>query len=82
MQSNPLASISLRQLKQAVAIREKICRPERIALIGNGIDLSTFDPALYPPERRREIRAGLGKAPPLQAAATRPADDAASETAG
>jgi glycosyltransferase involved in cell wall biosynthesis len=43
-----------------VATREKISRPERIEVIGNGIDLSTFDPEKYPPERRRAIRAGLG----------------------
>jgi len=43
-----------------VAIEEGICRAGRIELIGNGIDITAFDPALYPRERRREIRRSLG----------------------
>lgn len=43
-----------------VAVREKICRPDRIRLIGNGVDLTALDPALYTAERRRAIRAALG----------------------
>jgi glycosyltransferase involved in cell wall biosynthesis len=43
-----------------VAIAERICAPERIRLIGNGIDLAAFDPASQPPGRRQATRAGLG----------------------
>ena len=45
-----------------VAIAERICRPERIRLLGNGIDVTAFDPALHPPEQRRATRASLGLA--------------------
>jgi glycosyltransferase involved in cell wall biosynthesis len=31
----------------ATAIREKICKPEKIHHLGNGIDLTQFDPALF-----------------------------------
>ena len=42
------------------AIRERISPADRIELIGNGIDLSAFDPGGHPPERRRATRARLG----------------------
>jgi glycosyltransferase involved in cell wall biosynthesis len=42
---------------------ERICRRERVRLLGNGIDLATFDPAGQPPERRAATRAALGLAP-------------------
>jgi glycosyltransferase involved in cell wall biosynthesis len=43
-----------------VAVAEKICAPDRIALLGNGIDLARFDPATQTPERRAATRAALG----------------------
>jgi glycosyltransferase involved in cell wall biosynthesis len=43
-----------------VAIAEKMCDPRRIRLLGNGIDLTTFDPATQSPERREATRAALG----------------------
>jgi glycosyltransferase involved in cell wall biosynthesis len=43
-----------------VAVRERICSPERIELIGNGIDLSGFDPSGRTAARRRATRAALG----------------------
>jgi glycosyltransferase involved in cell wall biosynthesis len=43
-----------------VAIQERICAEERIRLLGNGIDVSAFDPALKPPEKRSAMRASLG----------------------
>jgi glycosyltransferase involved in cell wall biosynthesis len=43
-----------------VAVRERICSPERIELIGNGIDLSSFDPSGRTAARRRATRAALG----------------------
>ncbi len=43
-----------------VVIAEKICAPDRVRLLGNGIDVEEFDPARYPPERRRATRAALG----------------------
>jgi glycosyltransferase involved in cell wall biosynthesis len=45
-----------------VAIRERICAPDRIRLIGNGIDLAVFDPASQTVARRRATRAALGLA--------------------
>ncbi|MGH7171582.1 MAG: glycosyltransferase family 4 protein [Gemmataceae bacterium] len=43
-----------------VAIQERICRADRIQLLGNGIDLEAFDPARQPPEKRLATRARLG----------------------
>lgn len=42
------------------AIREKICPPERIKHLGNGIDLRRFDPARITDGERRAKRAELG----------------------
>jgi glycosyltransferase involved in cell wall biosynthesis len=42
------------------AIREGICPPEKILLLGNGIDLSAFDPARFPPDLVRQRRRELG----------------------
>jgi len=41
------------------AIRERICRADRIMVVGNGVDLRKFDPRSIEPERRR-IRDELG----------------------
>jgi glycosyltransferase involved in cell wall biosynthesis len=46
-----------------VAVAEKICAPERIEWIGNGIDLEEFDPALQTAERRLRTRRALGLGP-------------------
>ncbi len=46
-----------------VAVREGICRADRIELIGNGIDLGAFDPASQPPEKRLATRHALGLGP-------------------
>lgn len=43
-----------------VAVQERICPIDRIECIGNGIDLTVFDPRRYSAERRREIRGSLG----------------------
>ena len=43
-----------------VAIQQRICRADRIRLLGNGIDLEAFDPARQPPEKRLATRARLG----------------------
>lgn len=43
-----------------VVIEEKISRAERLELIGNGIDLTSLDPAHQPPEKRRRTREALG----------------------
>src|SRR5262249_20041815 len=42
------------------ALRERIARPGQIRLLGNGIDLSRFDPVRVGPEARRRTRAALG----------------------
>jgi glycosyltransferase involved in cell wall biosynthesis len=42
------------------ALRERIARPGQIRLLGNGIDLSRFDPVRIGPEARRRTRAALG----------------------
>jgi glycosyltransferase involved in cell wall biosynthesis len=44
----------------AVILEEKISRPDRLELIGNGIDIRAFDPALQPPEKRSTMRVSLG----------------------
>jgi len=46
-----------------VAIDERICAPERIEWIGNGIELARFDPARMSAARRAQIRASLGYGP-------------------
>lgn len=43
-----------------VAIAERISAPDRIELLGNGIDIKAFDPALQSPEKRLATRASLG----------------------
>jgi len=43
-----------------VAIAEKISAAEKLELIGNGIDVSAFDPSLQPEEKRAATRASLG----------------------
>jgi glycosyltransferase involved in cell wall biosynthesis len=40
--------------------RRRITRPERTVLLGNGVDLTRFDPELGSPEERRLTRASLG----------------------
>jgi glycosyltransferase involved in cell wall biosynthesis len=42
------------------ALRERIARPGQIRFLGNGIDLSRFDPVRVGPEARRRTRAALG----------------------
>lgn len=42
------------------AIRERICRAGRIEYLGNGIDLSRFDPDTLPPDARTGTRTSLG----------------------
>jgi glycosyltransferase involved in cell wall biosynthesis len=42
------------------ALRERICRPQQIRHLGNGIDLSRFDPAHIEPAARDMRRASLG----------------------
>lgn len=44
----------------STAIREGICKPEKIKYLGNGIDLERFDPAAGSPNQRTEMRAQLG----------------------
>lgn len=46
-----------------VAVDERICRPDRIAFLGNGINLDRFDPARVPPARTAALRAELGLRP-------------------
>jgi glycosyltransferase involved in cell wall biosynthesis len=43
-----------------VAIQEKICAAEKLELVGNGIDISAFDPSKHPAEKRAATRASLG----------------------
>ena len=42
------------------ALRERIARPGQIRHLGNGIDLTRFDPARLGPDARRRTRAGFG----------------------
>jgi glycosyltransferase involved in cell wall biosynthesis len=42
------------------ALRERIARPGQIRFLGNGIDLSRFDPVRVGPEARWRTRAALG----------------------
>ncbi|MFL5383158.1 MAG: glycosyltransferase family 4 protein [Longimicrobiaceae bacterium] len=44
----------------AVSVRERICRADRIRLLGNGIQLSRFDPAGVPDAQVRALRAEVG----------------------
>lgn len=46
-----------------VAIGEGISQPDRLELVGNGIDLNAFDPTVQTPERRAATRASLGLGP-------------------
>lgn len=46
-----------------VAVRERICAPERIRLLGNGIDLRRFDPAAVPDAAVDALRAEIGLLP-------------------
>ncbi len=43
-----------------VAIEEGICAPDRIKLLGNGIDITVLDPSLQTVEKRLATRAKLG----------------------
>ena len=43
-----------------LAITEKICPPDKIKLLGNGIDLPRFDPRRFEPPDRAAQRAQLG----------------------
>jgi len=45
------------------AIRERICPPDRIHHLGNGIDLDRFDPRRIPSEKGEAARAALGIPP-------------------
>jgi lipopolysaccharide/colanic/teichoic acid biosynthesis glycosyltransferase len=42
------------------AVDEGICSRNRIAFVGNGIDLTRFDPDRVPADARRRLRASLG----------------------
>ena len=42
------------------AVHERICPPERIVVLGNGIDLRRFDPARCSPGTRERVRTELG----------------------
>ena len=42
------------------ALKEGICQPERIQFLGNGIDLTQFDPDAISPEDERRCREKLG----------------------
>lgn len=44
------------------AVRERICARDRIEYLGNGIDITRFDPDRLPAEARRRSRAALGLA--------------------
>lgn len=59
------AHLSLSQNEEDVATakRERIAHPARVRLLGNGIDVRAFDPALFPAARRAEIRRSLGLGP-------------------
>jgi glycosyltransferase involved in cell wall biosynthesis len=57
--------LNLSQNKEdvAYAIRHRITHRDKIRFLGNGIDLSRFDPKLYPASRRELIRKSLGFSP-------------------
>jgi glycosyltransferase involved in cell wall biosynthesis len=46
-----------------VAVEEKICRADRLRLLGNGIDLRRFDPATVPDAEVERLRREIGLAP-------------------
>lgn len=46
-----------------LAVRERICKIERLELIRNGIDLQEFDPGRFPVEKRKSTRESLGLGP-------------------
>ena len=43
-----------------IAVREHVCRPEKIKFLGNGIDLAQFDPDAVSTENVAKLRAELG----------------------
>jgi glycosyltransferase involved in cell wall biosynthesis len=55
----------LSQNKQDIetAIRENICPPDKIHYLGNGIDLTQFDPSCISPEKVMALRDDLGILP-------------------
>ncbi|GAB4471740.1 MAG: glycosyltransferase family 4 protein [Anaerolineae bacterium] len=59
------SDLILSQNKQDIetAVRERICPPEKIHYLGNGIDLDTFNPSLISPERVLALRDELGIPP-------------------
>src|SRR4030095_12058220 len=46
-----------------IAVRERVCRREKIKFLGNGIDLRQFDPDAIGPENVEKRRAELGLKP-------------------
>ena len=54
------AILSQNEEDVSTAVREGIVDPQRIELLGNGIDLLRFDPARLPSNTRRLVRASLG----------------------
>jgi glycosyltransferase involved in cell wall biosynthesis len=46
-----------------IAVRERVCRREKIKLLGNGIDLTQFDPDAVSTENVERLRAELGLKP-------------------
>jgi len=52
--------LSQNQEDVCMAIEERICLPEKIKYLGNGIDLQRFDPARLSPEDLENQRARLG----------------------
>jgi glycosyltransferase involved in cell wall biosynthesis len=46
-----------------IAVRERVCRREKIKLLGNGIDLTQFDPDAISTENVERLRAELGLKP-------------------
>jgi glycosyltransferase involved in cell wall biosynthesis len=61
----PFADAVLSQNREDVgtAIRERICRPERISYLGNGIDLSYFESMAVPEPERERVRRELDLQP-------------------
>jgi glycosyltransferase involved in cell wall biosynthesis len=48
------------------AITNKVCPPEKIVYLGNGIDTTRFDPSLVSTEKTTALRANLGIPPNVQ----------------